>query len=112
MATQDWNSPITRMATSILMLTGVRTIELQATEWAEFNFENARWTVPERWIYSSGCPFETGSQCHCLAGLVIRLGLRLHRKCETLCKQWQYIRISRYALPVENLSRVDCHKSP
>lgn len=38
--------------------------------------------------------------------------LSLHRKCKTLCKQWQYIRLSRYAFPVENRSRVDGYKSP
>ncbi|WP_455425694.1 tyrosine-type recombinase/integrase [Dryocola sp. LX212] len=40
-------SPVTRMATKLLMLTGVRTIELRAAEWQEFDFEKALWTVPE-----------------------------------------------------------------
>ena len=40
-------SPITRMATSLLLLTGVRTIELRAAEWSEFDFDNALWTIPE-----------------------------------------------------------------
>lgn len=40
-------SPITRMATSLLLLTGVRTIELRAAEWSEFDFDNALWSIPE-----------------------------------------------------------------
>ncbi|MBL5899703.1 tyrosine-type recombinase/integrase [Lelliottia amnigena] len=40
-------SPVTRMATSLLMLTGVRTIELRAAEWSEFDLDNAIWAVPE-----------------------------------------------------------------
>ncbi|WP_439413078.1 tyrosine-type recombinase/integrase, partial [Enterobacter ludwigii] len=40
-------SCITRMATSLLLLTGVRTIELRAAEWHEFDLENALWTIPE-----------------------------------------------------------------
>ncbi|CDL39174.1 Integrase [Citrobacter freundii] len=40
-------SCITRMATSLLLLTGVRTIELRAAEWQEFDLENALWTIPE-----------------------------------------------------------------
>ena len=35
------------MATSLLLLTGVRTIELRAAEWQEFDLENALWTIPE-----------------------------------------------------------------
>lgn len=40
-------SPITRIATSLLLLTGVRTIELRAAEWSEFDFDNALWSIPE-----------------------------------------------------------------
>ncbi|WAT07381.1 tyrosine-type recombinase/integrase [Rouxiella badensis] len=39
-------SPITRLATKILMLTGVRTIELRMAEWKEFNFDKKIWEVP------------------------------------------------------------------
>ncbi|AGO53998.1 integrase Int [Serratia plymuthica 4Rx13] len=39
-------SPITRLATKILMLTGVRTIELRMAEWKEFDFEKRVWEVP------------------------------------------------------------------
>lgn len=40
-------SPITRLATSILMLTGVRTIELRMAEWKEFDLDKAVWEVPK-----------------------------------------------------------------
>ncbi|MDF2783940.1 MAG: phage integrase family protein [Pantoea eucrina] len=40
-------SPITRLATSILMLTGVRTIELRMAEWKEFDLDKAIWEVPK-----------------------------------------------------------------
>ncbi|EBQ2131316.1 site-specific integrase, partial [Salmonella enterica] len=40
-------SPITRIATNLLLLTAVRTIELRAAEWSEFDFDNALWTIPE-----------------------------------------------------------------
>ncbi|UCB31823.1 hypothetical protein J9874_02374 [Duffyella gerundensis] len=40
-------SPITRNATMILMLTGVRTIELRQAEWKEFDLEKAIWEVPK-----------------------------------------------------------------
>ncbi|WP_145598738.1 tyrosine-type recombinase/integrase [Yersinia alsatica] len=40
-------SPITRLATKLLLLTGVRTIELRAAEWQEFDFNNSLWTIPE-----------------------------------------------------------------
>lgn len=40
-------SPITRLATRILMLTGVRTIELRLAEWKEFDFDKAIWEVPK-----------------------------------------------------------------
>lgn len=39
-------SPITRLATRILMLTGVRTIELRMAEWREFDFDKRVWEVP------------------------------------------------------------------
>ena len=39
-------SPITRLATRILMLTGVRTIELRLAEWKEFDFDKRVWEVP------------------------------------------------------------------
>jgi integrase len=39
-------SPITRLATRILMLTGVRTIELRQAEWKEFDFDKRVWEVP------------------------------------------------------------------
>ncbi|HGE8301160.1 TPA: tyrosine-type recombinase/integrase [Serratia marcescens] len=39
-------SPITRLATRILMLTGVRTIELRQAEWREFDFERRIWEIP------------------------------------------------------------------
>ncbi|WP_174634626.1 tyrosine-type recombinase/integrase [Yersinia thracica] len=40
-------SSLTRLATRLLLLTGVRTVELRAAEWQEFDFDNALWTVPE-----------------------------------------------------------------
>ncbi|QXX82814.1 MULTISPECIES: tyrosine-type recombinase/integrase [unclassified Providencia] len=40
-------SPITRLATKLLLLTGVRTIELRAAHWSEFDFDNALWLIPE-----------------------------------------------------------------
>ncbi|WP_048822689.1 tyrosine-type recombinase/integrase, partial [Morganella morganii] len=40
-------SPITRLATKILMLTGVRTIELRLAEWGEFDFERCIWEIPK-----------------------------------------------------------------
>lgn len=39
-------SSITRLATKILMLTGVRTIELRMAEWKEFDFDKRVWEVP------------------------------------------------------------------
>lgn len=39
-------SPITRLAAKILMLTGVRTIELRAAEWKEFDLDKSLWEVP------------------------------------------------------------------
>lgn len=40
-------SQITKYATQLLMLTGVRTIELRAAEWAEFDLDNALWEIPK-----------------------------------------------------------------
>ncbi|QHQ16460.1 tyrosine-type recombinase/integrase [Pectobacterium parmentieri] len=40
-------SKITQLATRILMLTGVRTIELRQAEWKEFDFEKRLWEVPK-----------------------------------------------------------------
>ncbi|KHS93441.1 integrase [Pectobacterium brasiliense] len=40
-------SKITQLATRILMLTGVRTIELRQAEWKEFDFEKGLWEVPK-----------------------------------------------------------------
>ncbi|HFF9493038.1 tyrosine-type recombinase/integrase [Serratia marcescens] len=39
-------SPVTRLATRILMLTGVRTVELRQAEWKEFDFDKRVWEVP------------------------------------------------------------------
>ena len=42
-------SPVTKAATRLLMLTGVRTTELRAARWEEFDLENALWSIdPER----------------------------------------------------------------
>lgn len=39
---------VTKYATQLLMLTGVRTkIELRAAEWAEFDLDNALWEIPK-----------------------------------------------------------------
>lgn len=35
------------LATKLLMLTGVRTIELRAAQWQEFDFEQALWEIPK-----------------------------------------------------------------
>ncbi|MEQ9998738.1 tyrosine-type recombinase/integrase [Pectobacterium versatile] len=40
-------SRITQIATRLLMLTGVRTIELRAAEWIEFDLDNGLWEVPK-----------------------------------------------------------------
>ncbi|HCL9721598.1 TPA: tyrosine-type recombinase/integrase, partial [Escherichia coli] len=40
-------SPVTRMATNLLLLTGLRPIELRSAEWSEIDFDNALWTIPE-----------------------------------------------------------------
>ena len=34
------------IATKLLMITGVRTIELRATLWSEFDLDNAIWEIP------------------------------------------------------------------
>ncbi len=41
------DSKITQCATQLLMLTGVRTIELRAAKWDEFNLDNALWESPK-----------------------------------------------------------------
>lgn len=40
-------SRVTQYATRLLMLTGTRTIELRAAEWAEFDLDKALWQIPE-----------------------------------------------------------------
>ncbi|MEL5654854.1 tyrosine-type recombinase/integrase [Serratia ureilytica] len=40
-------SKLTKYATQLLILTGVRTIELRAAEWSEFDLDNALWEVPK-----------------------------------------------------------------
>lgn len=40
-------SLLTKYATQLLMLTGVRTIELRAAEWGEFDLKNALWEIPK-----------------------------------------------------------------
>ncbi|MEH5013188.1 tyrosine-type recombinase/integrase [Phytobacter diazotrophicus] len=40
-------SAITQIATRLLMLTGVRTIELRAAEWAEFDLDKGIWEIPK-----------------------------------------------------------------
>ncbi len=40
-------SKVTRMATLLLMYTSVRTIELRAAEWAEFDFKADLWLIPK-----------------------------------------------------------------
>ncbi|WP_437613811.1 tyrosine-type recombinase/integrase [Erwinia sp. V71] len=40
-------SLVTKYATQLLMLTGVRTIELRAAEWREFDLSNALWEIPK-----------------------------------------------------------------
>ncbi len=39
-------SPVTRMATNLLILTGLRTIELRLAEWSEIDSSNALWHIP------------------------------------------------------------------
>lgn len=45
---REYSSPVTKSATLLLLLTGVRTIELRAAEWQEFDLDNALWTIPEQ----------------------------------------------------------------
>lgn len=40
-------SKLTKYATQLLILTSIRTIELRAAEWSEFDFDNALWEVPK-----------------------------------------------------------------
>lgn len=40
-------SKVTRIATLLLMYTSVRTIELRACEWAEFDLDNDLWQIPK-----------------------------------------------------------------
>lgn len=40
-------SKVTRIATLLLMYTSVRTIELRASEWAEFDLDNDLWQIPK-----------------------------------------------------------------
>lgn len=40
-------SLVTKYATQLLMLTGVRTIELRTAEWKEFDLDNALWEIPK-----------------------------------------------------------------
>lgn len=40
-------SLVTKYATQLLMLTGVRTIELRAAEWKEFDLDKALWEIPK-----------------------------------------------------------------
>ncbi len=39
-------SLVTRNATHLLMLTGLRTIELRASEWTDIDFEKGMWNIP------------------------------------------------------------------
>ncbi len=39
-------SMITRIATKLLMITGLRTIELRASEWSDIDFEKGIWQIP------------------------------------------------------------------
>ncbi|HBZ9025880.1 integrase [Klebsiella michiganensis] len=39
-------STITRNATRLLMLTGLRTIELRASEWVDIDFDKGAWNIP------------------------------------------------------------------
>lgn len=40
-------SVITQLATRLLMLTGLRTVELRLAEWAEIDFDNNIWEIPK-----------------------------------------------------------------
>ncbi|MCV5390078.1 tyrosine-type recombinase/integrase, partial [Escherichia coli] len=39
-------SKLVQIATKLLMITGVRTIELRAALWQEFDLDNAIWEIP------------------------------------------------------------------
>ena len=39
-------SKLVQIATKLLMITGVRTIELRAASWSEFDLDNALWIIP------------------------------------------------------------------
>lgn len=54
-------SDLVRLATKLLMVTGVRTIELRMACWDEFDLENATWEVPENAQAAPGA--FTGSGC-------------------------------------------------
>ncbi|HEM8703418.1 MULTISPECIES: tyrosine-type recombinase/integrase [Enterobacter] len=41
-------SRLVQIATKLLMITGVRTIELRAAFWSEFDLDNALWEIPEK----------------------------------------------------------------
>ncbi|WP_313487487.1 tyrosine-type recombinase/integrase [Atlantibacter hermannii] len=41
-------SKLVQIATKLLMITGVRTIELRAALWSEFDLDNALWEIPEK----------------------------------------------------------------
>ena len=40
-------SLLTKYATQLLMLTGVRTVELREASWCEFDLDNALWEIPK-----------------------------------------------------------------
>ncbi|MFU2317147.1 tyrosine-type recombinase/integrase [Rahnella sp. PCH160] len=44
---RSYQGPVTGAATQLMLLTGLRTIELRAAEWCEFDFDNALWTIPK-----------------------------------------------------------------
>jgi integrase len=47
LALNDYSgSLVTRNATRLLMLTGLRTIELRASEWVDIDFEKSVWNIP------------------------------------------------------------------
>ncbi len=43
---ESTGSDLVRMATKLLIVTGVRTIELRMARWDEFDLENATWEIP------------------------------------------------------------------
>lgn len=40
-------NPVTVIATKMLMLSGLRTVELRKGEWSEVDFDNKTWTIPK-----------------------------------------------------------------